>query len=66
MPKRTANPNAPFQTIPNASRITGLSQRYLRDGCKEGTVPHARSGAVYLVNIPALLRSLEACPEKAG
>ena len=58
MPKRIVNLEAPFQTIPNATRITGLSQAYLRSGCKNGTVPHVRSGSTFLVNVPALLRSL--------
>ena len=31
---------------------------YLRNGCKDGSVPHIKSGTVYLVNIPALLRKL--------
>lgn len=35
-----------------------LSQYYLRNGCKDGSVPHIKSGTVYLVNIPALLRKL--------
>ena len=51
--------DAPFQTIPNACTITGLSQKYLRNGCKNGTVPHIMSGNTYYVNIPALLRKLE-------
>lgn len=59
MPKRLVKLDAPFQTIPNATRITGLSQSYLRSGCKSGTVPHVMSGNVYLVNIPALLRKLD-------
>lgn len=50
----------PFQKIPEAARTTGLSQYYLRNGCKTGSVPHVKSGTVYLVNIPALLRKLDA------
>ena len=50
----------PFQKIPEAARTTGLSQYYLRGGCKEGTVPHVKSGTVYLINVPALLRKLDA------
>lgn len=50
----------PFQKIPEAARTTGLSQYYLRGGCKDGTVPHVKSGTVYLVNVPALLRKLDA------
>lgn len=48
----------PFQKIPEASKTTGLSQYYLRNGCKDGSVPHIKSGTVYLVNVPALLRKL--------
>ena len=52
--------NPPFQKIPQASKTTGLSQYFLRNGCKDGTIPHIRSGAVYLINIPALLKKLGA------
>ena len=50
----------PFQKISEACKTTGLSQYFLRKGCKDGTVPHIRSGNVYMVNIPALLRQLDA------
>lgn len=48
----------PFQKIQEASKTTGLSLSYLRKGCKDGTVPHIKSGKVYLVNVPALLDKL--------
>lgn len=50
----------PFQRIPQAAETTGLSQYYLRRGCKDGSIPHIRSGPVYFINIPALLRQLGA------
>ncbi len=50
--------SAPFQKIPDACRITGLSQYYLRQGCKAGTVPHIKSGPTYYINVPALLEKL--------
>ena len=50
--------SAPFQKIPEACRSTGLSQYFLRIGCKDGSVPHIRSGTVYLVDVPALLEKL--------
>ena len=53
-----ANPDAPFQRIPDACRITGLSMFYLRNGCRDGTVPHIKSGSTYMVNVPALLKKL--------
>lgn len=50
----------PFQKFQEASRTTGLSQYFLRQGCKKGTVPHIKSGGTYYVNVPALLRQLGA------
>ena len=50
----------PFQKIGEACRTTGLSQYWLRNGCKDGTVPHIMSGGTYYINIPALLRKLDA------
>lgn len=52
------NPDAPFQRIPDACRLTGLSTFYLRKGCRDGSVPHIKSGSTYLVNIPKLLEKL--------
>ena len=48
----------PFQKIPEACKTTGLSQYYLRQGCKSGDIPCIKSGTVYLVNVPALLEKL--------
>ena len=50
----------PFQKIPEACKTTGLSMYYLRQGCKDGTIPHVRSGDVYYINVPALLRQMGA------
>ena len=52
--------NPPFQKIPDACRTTGLSQYFLRKGCKSGTIPHIQSGPTYYINIPELLRMLGA------
>lgn len=54
------NKITPFQKIPDACRTTGLSQYYLRKGCKAGTIPHVKSGTVYFINVPALLEQLGA------
>lgn len=48
-----------FQKIPEACKTTGLSQYFLRKGCKDGTIPHVRSGTVYYINVPALLDKLK-------
>lgn len=50
----------PFMKIGAASRATGLSQYFLRQGCKDGSIPHIKSGTVYLVNVAKLLRQLDA------
>ena len=50
----------PFMKIKDAARVTGLSRYYLRNGCKDGSVPHVKSGTVYLVNVPRLLEKLDA------
>ena len=63
--QKSISSTAPFQKIAEAARITGLSCHYLRRGCKSGDVPHIMSGNVYLINIPALLRKLDAEGEQA-
>ena len=50
--------NTPFLKIKDAVTATGLSAYFLRNGCKDGSVPCVQSGGVYYVNIPALLRKL--------
>ena len=50
----------PYVTIPAASRITGLSEYRLRRGCKDGTIPHVRSGEIFYVDIPALWDKMDA------
>ena len=45
----------PFASIREACTITGLSQCFLRKGCRNGTIPHIMCGTKYLIDIPALL-----------
>ena len=54
------NNNVRFQKIPEACKSTGLSQYFLRKGCREGTIPHVRSGSVYYIDVLALLKKLGA------
>ena len=60
----SAQKQTPFQTIEQACKTTGLSMYYLRRGCWAGTVPHVKSGRVYYINVPALLRSLGVTTEE--
>lgn len=50
----------PFQKINDAVKSTGLSAYFLRNGCKDGTVPFVKSGGTYYVNVAALLKKLGA------
>lgn len=57
----------PFLKIKDACSVTGLSQYFLRRGCRDGSVPHIKSGSTFYVNVPALLQKLGADPaEEAG
>lgn len=60
MPKRKTSPNAPYQSITGASRLTGLAQGFIRAGCKAGTIPHIMCGGEYRICMPLFLQSLEA------
>lgn len=53
------NPNAAYQPIRAACRITGLSQYHLRNGCRAGTIPHILCGQAYYIHMPSLLAMLE-------
>lgn len=62
MKKTNVNTAAPFQRITAAARITGLSTYMLRLGCKDGTIPHIKSGTTYYINLPRLLEQLGVGP----
>ncbi len=55
--------NPPFQRIEDAVRSTGLSAYFLRRGCREGFIPHIKSGTVYLIDMEALLTKLHDAAE---
>lgn len=56
----------PFLKIPDACRETGLSTYFLRKGCKDGTIPHIKSGTVYLIDVEVLLAKLHGAAETNG
>lgn len=60
MPKRKFDPDAPYQGISGASRITGLAQGYIRGLCKSGAAPCLRVGQEYKINMALFLQQLEA------
>ena len=61
MPKRTQrNESVPFHNVDETSRLTGISTYALRRSIKSGICPHIRVGNAFLINVPALLKQLEA------
>lgn len=48
----------PFQKIPEACKTTGISQYYLRKGCKTGEIPYIKLGNDYYINVPLMLQQL--------
>lgn len=66
MRKKSIDYNAVFQPIRGASEITGLSQRFIRDGCKSGWIPHILCGTDYRVNMPLFLKQLNTNCEGSG
>ena len=60
MGKRVYNPSDPFQSIRHAARTTGQSMYYLRNGCKDGRIPHVMCGCEYRINMRRLFEILDA------
>ena len=57
--RKTVNPEAQLQPVAVASYITGLSQKFLRDGCRAGTIPHIKIGTDYRINMPLLMAQID-------
>lgn len=49
----------PFMTLKECCDYTGLSVYSLRNGVKDGTIPHITRGTKYLINVPLLLDLLD-------
>ena len=50
--------DTPYMKIRDACTATGLSQYFLRRGCRDGSIPCVKSGTTFYVNVPALLDKL--------
>ena len=52
-----------FRTVREFCSISGLSIKMIRDGCKNGTIPHIRVGegenARFMINVPLYLKQLD-------
>ncbi|MBR4658274.1 MAG: excisionase family DNA-binding protein [Clostridia bacterium] len=47
-----------YYSVKETAVKTGLSQKYLRAGLNDGTIPHIKSGNKYLINLPLLIERL--------
>ena len=62
----TIDRDAPYQSPRNAAYLTGLSVRYIRDGCRENRIPHLMVGSDFRVCMPLFLEQLQAESMKGG
>lgn len=53
------SPERTYMNLTDACKATGLSVYFLRRSCKDGSCPHIKSGAKYMINVPALLQKLD-------
>ena len=49
---------APFQTVKETARITGISQYAIRQGIKDEAIPFLMRGKKYFINVPEYLKQL--------
>jgi len=56
--RKEIDKTALFQSIRGASEITGLSQKYIRDGCRTNTIPHVMCGSDYRINMALFMEQL--------
>lgn len=67
--RRQTEGQAPFQTINETSRITGLSRDYIRRGVKAGTIPAIKIGegaGVYMIDTELFLEQLHRSAERGA
>ena len=60
MPRRGFDPDAKYQSITGAARLTGLSQGYIRGLCKNNMCPFVMCGQEYRINMALFTQQLEA------
>lgn len=65
MRKKEIDRSALFQPPRGAAEITGFSVKYVRDGCRNGTIPHIRAGSDYRIDMTAWLDLLHSASRGA-
>lgn len=57
--RKKADRDAIFQSIRGAAEITGLSTKFIRNGCQSGNIPHIMVGNDYRINVPLFIAQLD-------
>lgn len=52
---RSTDKSAPYQPVSMAAEISGLSKKYIYEGCKNGTIAHVKVGTNYRIFMPDLM-----------
>lgn len=53
------NERPDYLKILDAAKATGLSAYFIRNGCRDGSIPCIRCGTVFFVNMPAFRAQLD-------
>lgn len=59
MSRAKLNLEATYQSPRGAAIITGFGVTYIRNGCREGNIPHIKVGNDYKINMSQWLSQLE-------
>lgn len=54
------------KTIAQTAKDTGLSQSYIRAGCKNGSIPCVMIGNKYMINYPLFIDQINAQSVRRG
>ena len=49
-----------YMSVPEAARLSGLSEYFIRSGAKKGDIPHQMSGNKFFINYPRMMQILAA------
>ena len=55
---KTVDPNARYQPLNSAARMSVLSRAFILKGCKSGEVPHIKVGSDFRVDYPAWMAKM--------
>ena len=52
-------PHTTYMSVPEASKLSGLSEYFIRSRAKSGDIPHIMAGNKFVINYPKMLDYLE-------